>query len=64
MFAVFCSVYPRDFEENYFEGDNEKVRFYAGLTTLGILKKTFSFVSPRVTRCSLLWSKFRSLFWF
>lgn len=47
------------FEEDYFEGDNEKVRFYTGLPSLEILKKTFSFVSPRVTRHPLLLSKFQ-----
>lgn len=46
------------FEENYFKGDNEKVRFYTGLPSLEILKKTFSFVSPHVTRRPLLLSKF------
>ncbi|PFX31972.1 Membrane metallo-endopeptidase-like 1 [Stylophora pistillata] len=45
------------FEEDYFEGDNEKVRFYAGLPSLEILKKIFSFLSPRVTRRPLLLSK-------
>lgn len=49
------------FEEDYFEGDQEKVRFYTGLPSLEILKKTFSFVSPRVTRRSLLLSKFQEL---
>ena len=49
---------PNVFEDDYFEGDNEKVRFYTGLPTLDILKKTWSFVSPRVTRRSLQLSKF------
>ena len=42
------------FEEDHFEGDNEKVRFYTGLPSLETLKKTFSFVSSRVIRRSLL----------
>ena len=33
--------------------------FYTGLPSLEILKKTFSFVSPRVIRCPLLLSKCR-----
>lgn len=47
------------FEEDYFEGANEKVRFYTGLPSLEPLKKTFSFVSSRVSRPSLLLSKFQ-----
>ena len=35
------------------------MRFYTGLPSLEILKKTLSFVSPRVTRRSLLLSKFQ-----
>lgn len=47
------------FEEDYFEGANEKVRFYTGLPSLEPLKKTFSFVSSRVSRPSLLLSNFQ-----
>ena len=47
------------FEEEYFEGDDDKVRFYTGLPSLEILKRTFSFVSPEVSRHSLLLSKFQ-----
>ena len=47
------------FEEDYFEGDNKKVRFYTGLQSLETLKKTFSFVSSHVIRRSLLLSKFQ-----
>ncbi|KAJ7318649.1 hypothetical protein OS493_037590, partial [Desmophyllum pertusum] len=35
------------FEEEYFNGDDDKVRFYTGLHSMKVLKKTFSFVSPR-----------------
>lgn len=34
------------FEEEYFNGDDEKVRFYTSLHSMEVLKKTFSFVSP------------------
>lgn len=47
------------FQEDYFEGDDEKVRFYTSLPSLQVLKKTFSFVSPGVSRRSLLLSKFQ-----
>ena len=47
------------FEEDYFEGDNKKVCYYTGLPSLETLKKTFSSVSSRVTRRSILLSKFQ-----
>ena len=47
------------FDEEYFKGDDEKVRFYTGLPSAEVLKKTFSFVSPRVSRRALLLSKFQ-----
>ena len=47
------------FEDDDFEGDNEKVSFYTGLPTFDILKKPQSFMSPRVTRSSLQLSKFQ-----
>ena len=47
------------FTEQYFEGNDEKVQFYTGLPSFEVLKKTFSFVSPRVNRRSLLLTKFQ-----
>lgn len=47
------------FEEDYFEGDDEKVRFYTGLPSWEVLKKTFTFVSPHVNRRSARLSKFQ-----
>ena len=47
------------FEQDFFEGDDEKVRFYTGLHSMEVLMKTFSFVSPHVNRCSLSLSKFQ-----
>lgn len=36
------------FTEEYFESDEEKVRFYTGLPSFKVLKRTFSFVASRV----------------
>ena len=47
------------YEQDFFEGDDEKVRFYTGLHSMEVLMKTFSFVSPHVNRRSLLLSKFQ-----
>ena len=47
------------FTEEYFESDEEKVRFYTGLPSFEVLKRTFSFVASRVNRRSLLLSKFQ-----
>ena len=46
------------FEQDFFEGDDEKVRFYTGLHSMDVFMKTFSFVSPHVKRRSLSLSKF------
>ena len=46
------------FYRDFFEGDDEKVRFYTGLHSMEVLMKTFSFVSPHVNRRSLSLSKF------
>ena len=47
------------FEQEFFEGDDGKVRFYTGLPSREVLMKTFSFVSPHVNRRSLSLSKFQ-----
>lgn len=47
------------FEQEFFEGDDGKVRFYTGLPSREVLLKTFSFVSPHVNRRSLSLSKFQ-----
>ena len=47
------------FEQEFFEGDDGKVRFYTGLPSWEVLMKTFSFVSPHVNRRSLSLSKFQ-----
>ena len=41
-----CEEKP--FDEHYFANDDAKVRFYTGLPSFEILKKTFSFVAPHV----------------
>jgi len=56
-----CHKNPVFLKKITFEGDQEKVGFYTGLPSWEILKKTFSFVSPYVTRRSLLPSKFQEL---
>ena len=41
----------RVYDEDYFSGDDEKVKFYTGLPTFEILK-TFDFIAPHSTRRS------------
>ena len=47
------------FKQEFFEGDDGKVCFYAGLPSREVLMETFSFVSPHVNRHSLSLSKFQ-----
>ena len=47
------------FEQEFFKGDDGKVRFYNGIPSREVLMKTFSFVSPHVNRHSLPLSKFQ-----
>ena len=47
------------FEQEFFKGDDGKVRFYTGIPSRELLMKTFSFVSPHVNRHSLPLSKFQ-----
>lgn len=47
------------FEQEFFEGDDEKVRFYTGLHSMEVLMKTFHFVSTHVNRRALSLSKFQ-----
>lgn len=42
----------RVYDEDYFSGDDDKVKFYTGLPTFEILKKTFDFIAPHSTRRS------------
>ena len=44
----------KPFTEDYFAGDDEKVRFYTGPASFDILKTTFEFIKPFVTRCLTL----------
>ena len=52
-----CKEKP--FDEHYFANDDAKVRFYTGLPSFEILKKTFNFVAPHVKRQSLHLNKFQ-----
>ena len=49
----------RPFDESHIAEDDAKVRFYTGLPSFDILKKTFNFVAPHVKRDSLNLSKFQ-----
>jgi hypothetical protein len=42
--------YSADFDEAFFAGNDEKVKFYTGLPSFEILQKVFSFVEPQVER--------------
>ena len=52
-----CKEKP--FDEHYFANDDAEVRFYTGLPSFEILKKTFNFVAPHVKRQSLHLNKFQ-----
>ena len=43
----------KPFTEEYFVDDDERVRFYTGLTSFDVLKVTFNFIKPFITRKSL-----------
>ncbi len=47
------------FSMDYFCQDDGKVRFYSGLPSYDVLKATYDFVSPRVTRNPLSTTKFQ-----
>ena len=47
------------FDEDYFRGDDKKVRFYTGLHSFEVLMKTFDFVKHHVNRRSLNLTKFQ-----
>ena len=47
------------FEQEFFEGDDEKVRFYTGLHSMEVLIKTFHFVFLHVNRRALSLSNFQ-----
>ena len=53
------SVLP--FEETDFVGNDEKVRFYTGLSCYDVLMKTFNHVAPGVSCRSLTLSKFQDV---
>ena len=38
--------------EDYFHGDDDKVKFYSGLHPFEVPKKTFDFIKPHVIRSS------------
>ena len=49
----------KPFDQDYFSNDDDKVKFFTGLPSFEVLKKTFDFVAPYVKRKSLLLSKFQ-----
>ena len=49
----------KPFTEDYVAGDDEKVRFYTGLPSVDILKTTFEFIKPFVTRRCLTLTLFQ-----
>lgn len=48
-----------DFDEAFFAGNDEKVKFYTGLPSFQILQKVFCFIEPHVDRRPLVLSKFQ-----
>ena len=50
---------PKPFTEEYFVDDDERVRCYTGLTNFDVLKTTFDFIKPLITRRSLNLSVFQ-----
>ena len=57
----YCQSKPcsADFDEAFFAGNDEKVRFYTGLLSFEILQKVFSFVEPQVDRHLTVLSTFQ-----
>ena len=48
-----------DFDEAFFSGDDDKVKFHTGLPSFEILQKVFSFVESHVDRRRTVVSKFQ-----
>ena len=59
VFKEKRSLSNNAFSMEYFCQDDGKVRFYTGLPSYDVLKATYEFVSPRVTRNSLSTTKFQ-----
>ena len=55
---LFNAPKEKPFDEDYFN-DDEKTRFYTGLPSVEILKRTFDFVAPYLTRTPPQLSKFQ-----
>ena len=49
----------RVFDQDYFRGDDDRVKFYTGLPSFEVFMKTFAFVEPYVNRRSLYLNKFQ-----
>ena len=49
----------RVFNQDYFRGDDDRVKFYTGLPSFEVLMRTFAFVEPYVNRRSLYLNKFQ-----
>ena len=58
---LFVSPTPEDkpYDEREFAQSEEKVQFYTGLPSFGVLISVFNFVAPHVTRNSLVLTKFQ-----
>ena len=56
---IYHTGKAKPFDEDYFRNDDEKCRFYTGLPSFEVLKKTFDFVSPFVTRRATTLNKFQ-----
>lgn len=53
------SLKDKPFDEREFAQSEDKVQFYTGLPSFGVLKAVFNFVAPDVSRNSLLLTKFQ-----
>ena len=56
---LFKQAVLQPFTEEYFADHDDRVRFYTGLPGFDVLKATFSFISPFVTRRSKSLSLFQ-----
>ena len=56
---IHKTLKERSFDEDYFQNDDEKCRFYTGLPCFDVLKKTFNFVFPFVKQRSASLNKFQ-----
>ena len=59
LFKLGSGGNGRVFDQDYFRGDDDKVKFYTGLPSFEVFMKTSAFIEPYVNRRSLYLNKFQ-----